>query len=235
MLLNIIKILDPKNIHLNPLLIACTCLFLTACQPQTSDSKSEEKQQANQENEKLLQEFEAWKKTQNPEVLKEYETFFSSKLKRAPTLFELTVNSHPLKKECEQYRFGLPPKKQWKNLLPALQMIEKLQQRGLYANYKIVSVYRSPDANKCVGAAKASKHLNNYAVDFQTRDENMQPYQNHDEMDQKLCKFWHKEGKQHRLGLGLYTKQRFHIDTQGYRTWGIGFRSVSSPCLKKAS
>ena len=41
-------------------------------------------------------------------------------------------------------------------------MIEKLQQRGLYANYKIVSVYRSPDANKCVGAAKASKHLNNW-------------------------------------------------------------------------
>ena len=147
---------------------ALICFLISSgCTEQNHQQKAQTAEelkitQEKQQQAKYQQEFEQWKLKQDPLLLAEYEKFFQSKLKRAPTLFELTVNSHPLKKECEQYRFGLPPKKQWKNLLPALQMIEKLQQRGLYANYKIVSVYRSPDANKCVGAAKASKHLNNW-------------------------------------------------------------------------
>lgn len=214
-------------------LILATSLYIVACEK--SSNPSTEKSKTSQDERKYLKEFEAWKKTQDPEKLKQYEAFFANKLKKAPTLYELTLNSHPLKKECEQYRFALPPEKQWKNLLPALQLIEKLSQSKLYANYKIVSVCRSKEANECVRGAKASKHLSNYAVDFQTLNENMQHYPDDAEMDEKLCRFWHKEGKQHRLGLGLYGKQRYHIDTQGYRTWGVGFKSVSSPCLKTKS
>ncbi|NHB57590.1 hypothetical protein G9F32_05990 [Acinetobacter sp. 194] len=211
-------------------LIALSSLSLVACEKASTPQQVETDTAKNEL--KYLKEFETWKKTQNAEKLKQYESFFANKLKKAPTLYELTVNSHPLKKECEQYRFALPPEKHWKNLLPALQLIEKLNDSGLYANFKIVSVYRSQEANTCVKGAKASKHLMNYAVDFQTLDENFKHYPNHAEMDEKLCRFWRKEGKQHRLGLGLYGKQRYHIDTQGYRTWGVGFRSVSSPCLK---
>lgn len=178
------------------------------------------------------QQFEQWKLTQDPKLIAEYENYFRSKVKQVPTLYELTLNSHPLKPECQQHRFSLPPKKLWSNLVDPLQLIEQWQQQGYFENYKIVSVYRSREANNCVHGAKASQHLRNFTVDFQTLDEHQKPYANHDEINQKLCQFWHQHGKKYRLGLGLYGKQRFHIDTQGYRTWGIGFKSTSSPCLK---
>lgn len=215
-------------------------VVISACQPldhteNPSDQVQTKDAQANQNQVKKKQyadQFEQWKKTQNPEQLKRYQQIFFKRLKQQPTLYELTVNSHPLKAECEQYRFALPPEKDWKNLLEPLLMIEQLQQQGLYANYKIVSVYRSQEANRCVSGAKASKHLKNFAVDFQTLDESFQHYADHELMDRKMCQFWHQQGKKFSLGLGLYSKQRYHIDRQGYRTWGIGFKSVSSACLK---
>ena len=208
-------------------------LTLTGCMPSEPKNESaEQHKKISTPAAQYQQQFEQWKRTQDPQLIAEYETFFQSKVKQVPTLYELTLNSHPLNAECQQHRFSLPPKKLWSNLVEPLQLIEHLQQQGYFAHYKIVSVYRSRAANTCVHGAKATKHLSNFAVDFQTLDEQGKPYANHDEIDQKLCQFWHQQGKKHRLGLGLYSKQRFHIDTKGYRTWGIGFRSVSSPCLK---
>ena len=50
-------------------------------------------------------------------------------------------------------------------------------------------------------------------------------------MVKALCQFWQTEGKKLKMGLGMYGNNRFHIDTQGYRTWGKDFKSKSSPCL----
>jgi len=47
-----------------------------------------------------------------------------------------------------------------------------------------------------------------------------------------MCQFWKKEGKNFKMGLGVYGNNRYHIDTQGYRTWGKDFKSISSPCLQ---
>lgn len=213
-------------------------LWLTGCSPQEhsqqkpSTRQSSTEQSTSESTLQYQQQFEQWKLTQDPKLIAEYEAFFVGKVQQVPTLYELTLNSHPLTAECEQHRFSLPPKNLWANLVEPLQLIERLQHAGYFAHYKIVSVYRSQEANRCVHGAKASKHLSNFAVDFQTLDEQRKPYPNHDAIDQKLCQFWHLQGRKHRLGLGLYSKQRFHIDTQGYRTWGIGFKSVSSPCLK---
>lgn len=219
------------------LFIACSSLM--ACQPQSttessSDRENTHKQAKQPSDQKYLDQFEQWKKTQNPDTLQQYQNYFSSHLKQAPTLYELTFNSHPLSADCAQFRFSLPSQDYWKNLLPTLELIEKLQLSGLFEHYKIVSVYRSKEANDCVHGAKGSKHLKNYAVDFQTLDAHKQPYANTQMIEQQLCHFWRKEGKSYALGLGVYGKQRFHIDTQGYRTWGIGFKSVSSPCITQA-
>lgn len=214
-------------------------IFLSACllgcQPSEDKVEKVKPLKPNQKQSIMqahLDQFEQWKKTQNPVELEQYQNYFNAHLKQKPTLFELTYNSHPLGGECEKFRFSLPPKSLWKNLLPTLQLIEKLQLNGVYDHYKIVSVYRSQEANSCVKGAQKSKHLKNYAVDFQTLDQNFKPYADTDLVEQRLCEFWRKEGRQYRLGLGVYGKQRFHIDTQGYRTWGVGYKSVSSPCLK---
>ena len=212
--------------------ILCGLLVLTACQPQKPPKTSTEDHIKSVQQQQYLAEFEQWKNSQDPEQLKRYQQVFVTQLKQQPSLYELTVNAHPLSTACEQYRFAPPPEKYWTNVLQPLLLIEQLQKAGLYANYKIVSVYRSQAANHCIGGAKASQHLNNYAVDFQTLDESLKPYPDDDLMDQKLCNFWHQYGRKPHLGLGLYGKQRFHIDTQGYRTWGLGFKSLSSPCLK---
>lgn len=207
-------------------------LILQGCQPSQQDNRASEQGEPSQ---KLayFDEFEAWKKTQDPKLLEQYQNFFKDKVKQQPTLYELTLNSHPLKEECQQYRFSLPPKKLWANLIPSLQLIENLQGQNYFAHYKIISVYRSREANNCVHGAKGSKHLNNFAVDFRTYNENKQHYADTQKIEQQLCQFWRGHGKQHAMGFGVYGKQRFHIDTQAYRTWGIGFKAVSSPCLKK--
>lgn len=207
-------------------------LVLQGCQRDTEQANQSEQQD---QGTKLAYqaEFEAWKLTQDPTLIAEYEKFFESKVKQVPTLYELTLNSHPLKAECQQHRFSLPPKKLWSNLVEPLQLIEQLQQEGYFAHYKIISVYRSREANQCVHGAKGSKHLNNFAVDFRTYDENKKHYADTQKIEQQLCQYWQKHGKRHAMGFGVYGKQRFHIDTQGYRTWGIGFKSISSPCLKK--
>ena len=48
-----------------------------------------------------------------------------------------------------------------------------------------------------------------------------------------MCQFWKVEGKNFKMGLGVYGNNRYHIDTQGHRTWGKDYKSTSSPCLKK--
>ena len=232
------KIRSPKTHHdkTNIALLFVACSTLTACQPQSTtessiDTANTAKQTSQLANSKYLDQFEAWKKTQNPEKIQQYQSYFSSHLKQAPTLYELTFNSHPLNADRAQFRFSLAPTEYWKNLLPTLQLIEKLQHSGVFEHYKIISVYRSREANHCVHRAQGSKHLKNYAVDFQTLDVHKKPYIDTTMIEQRLCDFWRKEGKSYALGLGIYGKQRFHIDTQGYRTWGIGYRSVSSPCI----
>lgn len=181
--------------------------------------------------ERYQQVFEQWKLKQDQVVLTQYQSYFSSYVKQPPSLFELTFNAHPLKPECAQYRFNLPPKKYWKNLIEPLKLLEKLQATGYFSHYKIVSIYRSHESNDCARGVKGSRHLQNFAIDFQTLNEKKQHYPDHAMMEKKLCQFWLKEGKRFRLDLGVYGKQRFHIDTRGYRTWGKDYTSKTSPCL----
>lgn len=219
--------------------LACLIMLLTltACQKAENEKTQAEQQnaKAQKEQEHYQQVFEQWKLTQDQALLKQYEVYFSSYVKQVPSLYELTFNAHPLKAECEQYRFNLPPKKYWKNLIEPLKLLEKLQATGYFAHYKIVSVYRSQESNDCTRGAKGSRHLKNLALDFQTLDEQKKHYANHEEIEQKLCQFWRKDGKKFRLGLGVYGRQRFHIDTNGYRTWGKDYTSKTSPCLKASS
>ena len=212
-------------------------LALSACQKTEVEKTREEQQKhiAQKEQERYQQEFEQWKLKQDQVLLKQYQSYFSAYVKQPPSLFELTFNAHPLKAECMDYRFNLPPKKYWKNLIQPLKLLEKLQATGYFAHYKIVSIYRSQESNDCARGVSGSRHLKNLAIDFQTLNEQKQHYPDHEVMEQKLCQFWRKEGKKYRLGLGVYGKQRFHIDTHGYRTWGKDFSSKSSPCLNHAT
>ena len=220
-------------------LTACEAESTASLADSSTDSGKMQAQSQSQRQQRSLNntyqaQFEAWTHKQDPQLLSAYAEYFKPYLKHPPSLYVLTLNAHPFEQACEPYRFALPPKHYWHNLVSALKVVEQLQQQGLFAQYQIVSVYRSAEANHCARGAKASKHLSNHAVDFQPLNDAFERYPNDDEMDRKMCDFWRRHGRALNLGLGLYGQQRYHIDTQGYRTWGISYTSASSPCLKSS-
>ena len=183
---------------------------------------------------KVLKSFHLWKKQQSSKTIKKYQQFLAKELKQPPTLFELSYNKHIKDPTCLKYQFALAPQQQWKNLVKPLKLLEDLKQTKIIQNYRIVSVYRGQEANECSHGAKGSKHLHNHAVDFHIFDEKGKYYADNDlHVQKKLCEYWKKYGKKLNLGLGTYTSSRFHIDLQGYRTWGYNFKTNTSACLKK--
>ena len=177
------------------------------------------------------QQFQAWLKTQPPQHVQAYQQLLARHLKHPPSLFELTYNSHPASKDCLYQPFALPPEKLWANIIPPLKLLENLNHAQVITPYHLSSTYRDPAANICIRGAKGSKHLNNTAIDFQLEDSSANNIQM---VEQRLCRYWKQYGRSKQMGLGIYGRGRFHIDVQGYRTWGKDYKRVSSACLQSA-
>lgn len=212
-------------------LILGLSMILVACKDDTEQQLISTAQPSSNA-EKLQQEFETWRQQQDQKQIDAYQQYLAKHLQQPPSLFALSYNIHIKKPECMQYRFGLAPESQWKNIVKPLQLIEKLKQQRIIENYRVTSIYRSVEANKCARGAKLSKHLQNYAVDFQILDAHGQAYPAGDTTIQKrLCDYWRIHGQRLNLGFGTYTQHRFHIDVQGFRTWGHTYKRDSSTCL----
>lgn len=94
---------------------------------------------------------------------------------------------------------------------------------------QVSSSYRNEALNTCAGGRPASKHLINAALDIRLSPE-------HAATDRlALCRFWIRDGRQWRMGLGLYAGGQIHIDSQGYRQWQPGLAAGQSPCEKAVS
>ncbi|SPL68998.1 YcbK family protein [Acinetobacter stercoris] len=201
-------------------------LLLIACGHQTDQSEISSKTLKHQ------QQFNQWQKTQDPVLLQQYQNMINENLKHKLSLYELTYTAHHLPKNCEIFRFAIPAEKEWKRIIPSLQLIEKLQEVGIFKQFQIISTYRSPQLNSCVGGAKKSQHLNNFAVDFKVLDEHGKAYSDYKSIEHELCLFWQEYGAEYKLGLGVYPSHSYHIDTVAYRTWGGDYRTQSSPCYQ---
>ena len=212
--------------------VSILCLWGSACQP-TQNGTTEQQPKAIHKTSKpsLKQQFEVWREKQNPALLQAYHQYVAKHLQHPPSEFELMTNQHFMPAECEWTRFYVPPRKYWKNIIPSLQRIEQLQVDGFFQHYQVTSSFRNPDMNTCVRGASKSKHLYNYAVDFQVLDAHLTTDEQKEKLQKRLCQFWKKEGKRYKMGLGIYQENRFHIDLQGYRTWGSDYSQKSSPCL----
>lgn len=109
--------------------------------------------------------------------------------------------------------FVIPPKKDWKNILPVLVLIRD-ELKPVLKDIEVVSGYRNKEYNQKAGGAKKSRHLFFDAVDLIPRSEITK-----EELDTLLLSIWNKRGKRYNMGLGLYLKMRFHVDTFKYRIW----------------
>nr|WP_242052607.1 MULTISPECIES: D-Ala-D-Ala carboxypeptidase family metallohydrolase [unclassified Acinetobacter] len=204
---------------------------LNGCVP--SEKNAEHSSSSKKASEQQIeQQFKLWKAQQDPRLLADYYQFMSQYLKHPPSLMELTTTRNYMPERCYSKRFAIPPKAYWKNVVSSLQLVEKLNRNGYFKTYTISAIYRAPELNHCVGGAGKSKHLNNYAVDFHILSPKETIESDREMLVKKMCHFWKVEGKNYKMGLGVYGNNRYHIDTQGFRTWGKDHKSKSSPCLK---
>lgn len=130
---------------------------------------------------------------------------------------------------CGFEPYGVPPEEYWQSMVDTLRLLKLLKEQAyLPEDFELVSVYRNAELNRCAKGSRGSKHIINAAVDIKI------PYQDPSEreiLEDNLCQFWHDQGAEHALGLGLYRSGTIHIDTQGHRTWGSTYGKRSSRCL----
>ena len=108
---------------------------------------------------------------------------------------------------------AIPPKKYWKNILPVLVSLRD-EIKPAIKDLEVVSGYRSKEYNQKAGGAGKSRHLFFDAVDVIPKSSIAR-----DELHAILLSIWNERGLKHKMGLGLYSKKRFHVDTFRYRKW----------------
>jgi uncharacterized protein YcbK (DUF882 family) len=115
-------------------------------------------------------------------------------------------------RERKGVKNSLPSRRIWKNIVPALRIVDELR-ASFGKPCRILSSYRSPDYNKAVGGASSSQHLEFTALDIAF--DGISPQRVYDRLLE-----WRKAGK-FTGGLGIYPSSGFvHIDTRGRNaTW----------------
>jgi uncharacterized protein YcbK (DUF882 family) len=121
--------------------------------------------------------------------------------------------------------FAVPPREMWPAIVPTLRLLAELRRDGhLAGSTQVAAAWRSPEMNACADGAPKSRHLDNGAIDL---DWDAPP----DGLS-RLCAAWGGDvGERHAWGLGFYRRERIHLDTGGWRTWGYDHRSRTSLCV----
>lgn len=150
-----------------------------------------------------------------------------------PTWQLLTPDIESSTELCPIDTFVIPPKELWPNAVPTLQLIRS-HVIPYIGPVRMVSGYRPPTFNKCIGGAKNSVHMTFSGFDIV-------PVQFIDTASVfgKMCSQWALLPTNLKFGLGAYfdplknllnSAARIHVDTFGRRTWGYDYTFRSSYC-----
>ncbi|UHQ53799.1 D-Ala-D-Ala carboxypeptidase family metallohydrolase [Microbulbifer sp. YPW16] len=109
--------------------------------------------------------------------------------------------------------FAIPPRRQWENMVNTLALVRDELVPAI-GPVEILSAYRTDSYNRKGGGAGGSKHREFCGLD-------LVPLSNisHKELVEELKMLHARLGEPSRMGLGIYSNVRFHIDTCGYRSW----------------
>jgi len=171
--------------------------------------------------------FATWRAANAPVVLAFETELAKSGLSDVIELGQL-LRSASAWQECRAAAYAVAPPEQWPAVISVLRLLKELSGRGLLGQggFQVHSGYRDAALNECAGGAPRSAHLKSFAID-------LTPLGNED-LTQKLCGFWHEEGRAWNMGLSRYPSGRIHIDTAGYRTWGADLSGKSTACSAAA-
>jgi len=109
--------------------------------------------------------------------------------------------------------YALPPRKYWPKILLTLQVL-KNEIVPIVGELEVVSGFRTHRYNRRAGGARSSRHMIFGALDIIPKNNITRG-----ELHKRLLKIWRIKGRQYKLGLGLYSRTRFHVDTVRYRRW----------------
>lgn len=109
--------------------------------------------------------------------------------------------------------FTLPDSKQVPSMVRTVKFIQEHVEPVL-GPLVPVSGDRDQYYNQTSGGASRSQHLNFCALDLVPVND-----LSREELHKKLWSIYKEKGKANKMGMGLYSGVRFHIDTCGYRNW----------------
>jgi hypothetical protein len=115
---------------------------------------------------------------------------------------------------CGAQPFEVPPLHEWANVVQTLRYVRD-HVVPIVGPVEPVSAYRNPALNHCAGGARESVHQHLSAMDLVP----LYPI-SRGSLISRLCAAHLAEGPRYSVGLGFYTKYRFHVDTWKFRTWG---------------
>lgn len=130
-----------------------------------------------------------------------------------------------LKPACASEPFQVPPETDWPNIVAILEFVRDHVKPAI-GDVEVVSGYRAEAFNECIGGASEGAHRSYHALDLVPADESI----DRGALIARLCAVHAREGPRARAGLGIYSGRRFHVDTRGYRGWGVDHRGASFPC-----
>lgn len=130
-----------------------------------------------------------------------------------------------LSPECVSAPFVVPPESEWSNIAPTLRFIRDHVVPAI-GPVRVVSAYRDDAFNTCIGGARRSAHRSYQALDLVPVAADI----TRADLIERLCELHAREGAGARIGMGIYSGVRFHIDARGYRGWGGDHRGTSFPC-----
>jgi hypothetical protein len=119
---------------------------------------------------------------------------------------------------CGAQPFEVPPLHEWPNVVQTLRYVRDYVVPAI-GPVEPVSAYRNPALNHCAGGARESVHQHLSAIDMVP----LYPT-SREAMMRRLCSVHYLAGPRYSVGLGFYTKMRFHVDSWKFRTWGSNDR-----------
>jgi len=116
-------------------------------------------------------------------------------------------------RQHEQQQYAFPDEEKWERMARTLVFL-KSELIPYIGPVEVFSGFRTKMFNHLAGGAPRSRHLSFSALELQP----VRPIERQ-RLHAILQKVWHKRGKKHNVGMGLYSGVLFHIDTGGYRQW----------------
>lgn len=109
--------------------------------------------------------------------------------------------------------FAEPPQAAWPGIVPTLAALRD-DVVPITGPVEVVSGWRTDRYNRRAGGAPASRHRNFEAVDVVPSRPWERPA-----LHTRLLELWRVRGPELKMGLGLYSGTRFHVDTHRHRRW----------------